>query len=177
MRRPGRNRAVFAPLLIAAGAVGCDCLPFGTGTGDEESAFLATIWGDAPDAGPEERFRPLVYSVPDTVDAGEPFVVTIRTYYDCREEKGSTRVQRLGDQKARVFVYTRRTGSPHCVRGGSADHTAEIQFERRGWADLTLVGEHRFGYLSGPLRIVCRIVVRKEYTVPGAEGGCHPSPG
>ncbi|WP_420634278.1 hypothetical protein [Candidatus Palauibacter sp.] len=173
MKRLRRKRTVLAAMLIAAGSVGCRYVLLESELEREGPEFLATIWGDAPDTRLEDQIYPLVISVPDTVDAGEPFLVRVRTYLDCGEEKGATDLRLTGDRTVRMTVYTmRRTAHSNCARGRRADHAVKIVLDSRGWGYVTVVGEHRFGYLSGPLEIRCTVVVRKGYTARGEEGGC-----
>lgn len=175
MKRSIWKSTVFAVLLTAAGSVGCRYVLLESELERERPEFLATIWGDDPDTRVEDQLYPLVISVPDTVDAGEPLLVMVRTYLDCHEKKGATDLRWTNDRTVAMTVYSRRrSGSPpNCFGGYRVDHAVKVVFDKRGWGYVTVMGEHHFGYLAGPLEIRCTVVVRKGYTIDGGrEGGC-----
>lgn len=104
--------------------------------------------------GRDAEEHPVVATVPDTVETGESFIVSVRTYVDSPcDSKGKTQVEN-GEARARMVVYSLIGVAGNCVRTRIREHTAEFKFTESGIGKVVVVG---FSQIRG--------VVEDEYTI------------
>jgi hypothetical protein len=102
--------------------------------------------------------------VPDTVDRGRPFVVTVTTFAGgCRRESAGTEVAVSGMRaEVRPYHYLRR--SAVCTDDLLfIPHTAQLRFDQPGIATVRVTGTRSrvdFGDPPEPITIERRVVVR-----------------
>ncbi|WP_423926531.1 hypothetical protein [Candidatus Palauibacter sp.] len=97
---------------------------------------------------------PVVVTVPDSVETGEWFIVSVRTYVDSPcDSKGRTQVENR-EARARVVVYSLIGVAGNCVRTRIREHTAELKLTESGIGRVVVVG---FSQIRG--------VVQDEYTI------------
>ena len=168
------RRRAWPPLLMVVALAGCE-----SWFAPEGIEVLGVIWRDDPAAPPELQYYPLVITLPDSVDAGQAFSVTVRTYLDCLESRGSTLVDVYDDtypvgpfhSDARIIVRTRvrpaRKNESCAGHFRSADHVANVAFTKWGTGTVRVTGEHRYNPIEGgydrvsPIDISRSVVVRR----------------
>jgi hypothetical protein len=101
--------------------------------------------------------------LPDTVERGRPFTVTVTTFAGgCRRESAGTEVSVSG-MRAEVRPYHSLVRSPVCTDDLLyMPHTARIRFDRPGIAIVRITGTRNrvdFGDPPEPITIERRVVV------------------
>ena len=95
----------------------------------------------------------MVLALPDAVDRGERFMVSVQTYVDDCDDKGRTQVENR-EMRARIVVYSWVGVRGNCVRTQRRAHEAEVRFANAGIGNVIVVG---FSESRG--------IVEREYTV------------